>query len=836
MRCPVSSHCSRLAKNLCCKGFEECLQSVFDLFNMQNVITEATRVTLSSCTLIDLIVTTRKDLITSSGVFPLGISDHSLIYATMKLKNKRPPPKRIIVRDYKRLDLDSFRHDLATAPFNIASVFDEADDVLWAWQNLFNDICNNHAPWKQVKIRSTSAPWISDEIRYKMNRRYKLFKKAINTKCPSLWQEYKRARNEVTSALRLAKASYFSNMFDEVKNTTAYWKLLNKATNPTLRKSIGPLKREDGTLAQSDEEKAALMNSHFSTIGERLADELPPPPPVTEGQESEAMHNPRAIPHSLEKITVSQGTVRKKVEMLKTNKSTGPDNIPPKLLKLAGAAVVPALVTLFRYSIERGVIFSSWKTARLAPIFKKDDETDMGNYRPISLLSVPGKIMESEINDNLVQHIFKSNNLASDNQWAYRAGHSTELLLIHLTETWRRALDSGKAVAAAFVDFKKAFDSVPHDILLTKLNRDFGVTGSLLDLIRNYLSGRQQFTVLNGVKSELLPVRMGIPQGSVLGPTLFVLFTNDLPSSVPTGSVYMYADDTTVFCIGETADLAIAKLNKALREFYNWCLNNRLTPHPSKSEVILFTKGTPMGPIAPVYLGNSVLSLVTKTRLLGLTVDQKLTWVANVLEIKRTFAKKLDLLKRSRFLPRGILKDFYFKVIVPAVKYGLVLWGSCCKSDLLNSIERLHCRAARIIYNLPKDMASDEVLRRVQWPTFFLYYKLDVLRLFYKAHSESLPDTLSETICQNRVNTYFTREQNCLLVPRCESRYMKDSLSYRGSSLWNFVNYNDKEAAASPNFNYLRKRVSAENFFKDFKFNCTSASTTRYKQQNFVYY
>lgn len=183
-----------------------------------------------------------------------------------------------------------------------------------------------------------------------------------------------------------------------------------------------------------------------------------------------------------------------------------------------------------------------------------------------------------------------------------------------------------------------SFLSVPHDILLTKLNREFGVTCSL----RNYLHGRQQFTMLNGVKSELLPVSMGISQGSVLGPTLFVLFTNDLPSSVPTGSVYMYADDTTVFCFGETADLAIAKLNKALREFYNWCLNNRLTPHPRKSEVILFTKRTTMGPIAPhVYLiGNSVLTLVTKTRLFGLIVHHKLTWVANVLETKRTFATK----------------------------------------------------------------------------------------------------------------------------------------------------------------------------------------------------
>ena len=204
--------------------------------------------------------------------------------------------------------------------------------------------------------------------------------------------------------------------------------------------------------------------------------------------------------------------------------------------------------------------------------------------------------------------------------------------LIHLTESWRRAVDSGMVVAAAFVDFKKEFDRVPHDIVLKKLNCEFGVNGSLLDLIFNYLSWRLQFTVLNGVKSNLLPVSMGIPQGSVLGPTLFVVFTNDLPSSVPFGSVYMYADDTTIYCVGETADLAIDQVNKALREFYNWCLNNRLTPHPRKSEVILFTKGTPMGPIAPVYVGNWVLSLVTKTKLLGLIVDQKLTWVANVLE------------------------------------------------------------------------------------------------------------------------------------------------------------------------------------------------------------
>ena len=173
-----------------------------------------------------------------------------------------------------------------------------------------------------------------------------------------------------------------------------------------------------------------------------------------------------------------------------------------------------------------------------------------------------------------------------------------------------------------------------------------------------------------------------------------------------------------------------------------------------------------MGPIVPVYLGNSVLSLVTKMKLSGLIVDQKLTWVANVLETKESFAKKLDLLKHSRFLTRGILKDFYFKAILPAVKYGLVLWGSCCNSDLFTSIERLHCRAACIIYNLPKDMASEDVLRYVQWPTFSIYYRLDVLRLFYKAHSESLPHIMYENMGQNQASIYFIQDQNRLLVQR----------------------------------------------------------------------
>ena len=149
----------------------------------------------------------------------------------------------------------------------------------------------------------------------------------------------------------------------------------------------------------------------------------------------------------------------------------------------------------------------------------------------------------------------------TDKQWAYRAGFSTELLLTQLTETWRKAVEAGLVVAVAFIDFKKAFDSVSHTIPEMKLERDFGISGLLLDWLKTYLKERQQFTVVNGATSEMIPISFGIQQGSVLGPTLFNIFTNDLPSSVSSGSVYMFADDSTVYCVSDTAEKSIAQLN-----------------------------------------------------------------------------------------------------------------------------------------------------------------------------------------------------------------------------------------------------------------------------------
>ena len=260
---------------------------------------------------------------------------------------------------------------------------------------------------------------------------------------------------------------------------------------------------------------------------------------------------------------------------------------------------------LYNMSLKDGYVFSQWKTARVNPVFKKDDETEIGNYRPLSLLSVPSIILKSIVAESIIHHAFIENKLITDKQWAYRRGYSTELLLVHMTEIWRSAIDSNKVVGIVLVDFQKAFDCVSHNVLLCNLKNDFGINGVLLYWLRSYLDNRKQYTVLNGIASDLNTVKSGIPQGSVLGQTLFSLYTSDLPEAITTTTTYMYADDTTLYCIGDSIDAVISELNKALEELLYWCKTNSLVSHPKKCEAMILHRGRFTGPLKELTMTPS---------------------------------------------------------------------------------------------------------------------------------------------------------------------------------------------------------------------------------------
>ena len=292
----------------------------------------------------------------------------------------------INVRNYKQFQVDQFRADIIAAPFQVAQVFEDKDDVLWPWNKLFKNICDLHAPMKRVKIRSQSSPWINNDIRRKMSLRFKLLKRAVSTKDQEIYARYKKVRNEITSQITNAKAQYFNEKLAEAKSATAYWNLIAEATNPLRRNIIGPLKREDGSLAVNDTEKANLINDFFANIGTRLG--------LANSYFPQLSDRTGSVP-SVTDITVCEDSVRRRLKAIKPNKSAGPYDIPPKLLKLAEPAIVSPLTGLFSFCATLGETFTDWKKARLIPVYEKNDEADTNNYRPISLLSVPSKIMES---------------------------------------------------------------------------------------------------------------------------------------------------------------------------------------------------------------------------------------------------------------------------------------------------------------------------------------------------------------------------------------------------------------------------------------------------------
>ena len=222
--------------------------------------------------------------------------------------------------------------------------------------------------------------------------------------------------------------------------------------------------------------------------------------------------------------------------------------------------------------------------------------------------------------------------------------------------------------------FTKAFDTVSHNMLLQKIN-DLGIRGDIWLWIKNYLADRRQFVRINGCDSDIHNITHGVPQGSVLGPTLFSLFINDLPNSLKSAETYLYADDTTIYCIAGTMDLLTNMLNNVLAELQKWCDRYLMIPHPEKCKAMIVQRQSSfIGPIQALRLGNNNIEWTISERLLGVQVDNKLSWSDHAANVAKSFASKLSLLRRMRFLPRKQVEDFYTKVILPSVTYGLIVW------------------------------------------------------------------------------------------------------------------------------------------------------------------
>ena len=601
------------------------LKGILETYQLSQPITEATRITTSSCTLIDHYITSMPEKIVQSGVIHTGISDHSLIYGIRKIHpvlSTRKKAKKVEVRNMKRFNEERFNEDLLTQSWEQIVLKSDTDSMWACWKELFMEVLDKHASIQHIRKRSSSVPWVTADIKKRIFERDKKKRKAMITKQSTDWDVYKTSRNLVNIALRHAKAEYYRNKIAQQNNNPKEaWKtfndLLGRSSNETI---VNELKINDSKIT-SNEEIANAFNEYFTNIGPSLANSI---------DESNTSFKTfvKSAESKMDRFRlVSVGKVVKLLKGLSNCKAAGLDKISGKILKVAANTIAPSLTHIFNHGLISNCFPYEWKMARLVPIHKKGPRNLTENYRPISILPAISKIMERIMYDQIYQYL-SDNSLLYEHQFGFRKFHSTASALLDSTNSWYVNMDRKKFNLVVLLDLKKAFDTIDHGILLSKLDL-YGITGSALSMIRSYLSDRNQKCQLDDLMSTERRVTCGIPQGSILGPLFFLVYINDLPECLNQATPRLFADDTNLTVAGESIQEIELNMNSDLACINEWLLANKLSLNVTKTEFILIGSAHKLNNLVTqpdLKINHKKIKQVCNATVLGVELDDKLSW------------------------------------------------------------------------------------------------------------------------------------------------------------------------------------------------------------------
>ena len=497
----------------------------------------------------------------------------------------------------------------------------------------------------------------------------------------------------------------------------ASWKAVNELLNKRSKSSNIKCLKEAGTETVNKRGISDAMNNFFCSIGKDLADKIDsvPNPLLT----SEYEVNANKAKFNFRTIEVKE--VRAAFAKIKTAKSFGIDNFSSYFLKLALPFIENSLAFLFNTSIETSQFPDSWNVARVTPIFKEGDKTEKSNYRPISVLPVISRLFEKLVFDQLYQ-CMKEYGLFSPDQSGFLRLHSTLTCLLKNTDDWYNGLDLGRLVGLVFIDLKKAFDTVDHDILCEKL-QIYGVQQRELFWFRSYLSNRKQFCRVNGVASDIQDVEVGVPQGSCLGPLLFLIYINDLPLAVQGSTVSMYTDDTSLCHQAINMTQLNGAINNDLKQLYAWLQGNKLSLNVTKTHSMLITTNQKRNILKStdqnleLSIHGKELDIVQKTKCLGVQIDCSLDTKEEIKAVSAKVSRAIGFSKHAKkFLPRETLENLYTGIVEQHFQYCCSVWG-CCGSREISQLQKLQNRAARIVTNSSFDTPSRPLIEGLGWRT-----------------------------------------------------------------------------------------------------------------------
>lgn len=543
-------------------------------------------------------------------------------------------------------------------------------DVMWdKFRDVFLKLSDKHAPYVSVRKKVKGSPWITSAYKelardsdYCKSQFHKI--KCDNfrneNKTTALWKKYTSLRNKANILNKKLKKAYYRSKIESSKDMKESWNIVKELLPDNKANQCSHIVIE-GEIVSDPLKIATEFNTMFSNIFQSIHGE--------EGSHEIKDNGVNAIKR-LSKVQsrfvfkeiTTEFVKKKELNNLDCSKSVGLDDLHPRLLKLSAQLVVISIVRIFNQSIQSGRIPNDFKMANIVPIPKTKTSHELSDFRPISLLSTVSKVLERAVHSQLMEYLYNEE-LMSDRQSGFRSKHSTSTCLTEMCELLYDNLDKGRFTGAVFLDLIKAFDIIPHDLLIKKIGY-FGISGTELSWFESYLVGRNQCVSYKGIRSDFLPVHSGVPQGSILGPLLFCMYINDICNLAlhSTTNISLYADDTAIFSSGYGVQAVQTQLQNDILVLCEWMNENGLVVNTDKTKVMLFSSRRKKNQVKlQIKMNGKLIENVTKFKYLGVIVNQNLDWSPHVNEVVKRIMNSLICMRRIKHcLTKRVFTHLYY--------------------------------------------------------------------------------------------------------------------------------------------------------------------------------
>ena len=752
------------------------LLEIMNNFNLQQLVHENTRKDENTATCIDLIFTQTQDFVREVTVYPEICSDHCCPCIVIKNTHHSNCTFKRTFYNYSKLRINDFKDKLVNG--SISQVLNnDLQDVNTCAENFsklfFEEACKC-MPTKKVTVRDYDKPWVDEEMKNAFNNRYKLFKLAQRTDSTSDWTNYRVLRNQVTNMVRQKKNIYDKKLDDKASSpeyfgTNEFYKLLKHFLNKKGQSEEIPPLEFEGKLHFTNLDKANALNDHFinQTKLENPDDIVPDLPQLDQ---------------EIKDIVITSNEIKKLISKLDKKKASGPDNIHNRLLISAVEVIAEPLAIFFTRCLSIGIFPSCWKRAHVTPLFKKGSASLCSNYRPISLLSCVGKLFERCVHGHVFNFLVQ-NHVLTQSQSGFIPGDSTVNQLVIIYDNLCRAFDDKITTQSVFFDISKAFDKVWHKGLLYKLH-SVGIRGNLHRWFTSYLSNREQCVVLKGKSSDFKHITAGVPQGSVLGPLLFLIYINDITLDI-NSIIKLFADDTSLSLSLRNPDDRANTLNQDLEKINIWAKKWKIKFNAEKTELLNFKRDNLQTPT--LTFDDIDLTDIDTHKHLGLIIQNNCKWDSHIDKITQTVTMLISFLKSYKYrLSRKTLNHMYKSFILPHFDYCDIIYDNCTQY-LSDKLENLHLEAIRTIVGAVRGTSHQKLYEESGFTSLGERRKRHKLIFFHKIVHNACPSYLSERCppLVAQINHYHRRRPLERHIPRCRTDLYSKSFFPEATRLYN---------------------------------------------------